>query len=476
MGPGLRVRSRRFELKLPSPTLFWRTFLLIVSVSSASLVAWVPTVRVLEREPRAHQLAERVVSMVHATRNSLVYSDPARRRGLLSALFEDESLRVVPLEPSDQIEPVEPSALMQLVEREVVQRLGAGTRLASSVNGINGFWVSFAIDDDAYWVYVDRDLNRRDYGSRWIAWALPATLFSLIAAFAIARVVNRPLAELSRAAGDLGSGRIPQALPESAGPVEIRTVNQSFNRMVSDLEKLNQDRAVLLAGVSHDLRTPLTRLRLEIELSEIPESSREAMVGDLEQMDQIVNQFLDYALPAPRRPAENVDLTALVRDALLRNRLLVASLESAPSPGEEVAPDLQVQAMLEPAVMVPGHRTELARILDNLLRNAQRYGRSADGRLNLEVTLRRETDAAVLVIADRGPGIHVEDIARLIRPFERGDASRSGAAGTGLGLAIVERVARMHGARFSIRPNHPSGLRAELHLPLVAPAAQPARV
>ncbi len=476
MGPGLRVRSRRFELSLASPTLFWRTFLLIVCVSAASLLAWVPTVRVLEREPRAHQLADRVVSMVRATRNSLVYSDPARRRGLLTALLEDESLRVVPLEPNDRIDPVESTALMQLVEREVEQRLGPGTRLASSVNGISGFWVSFAIDDDAYWVFVDHDINRRDYGSRWIAWAVPATLFSLIATLAIARVVNRPLSELSRAAGDLGSGRIPPALPDSAGPIEIRTVNQSFNRMVSDLEKLNQDRAVLLAGVSHDLRTPLTRLRLEIELSEIPEASREAMVGDLEQMDQIVNQFLDYALPAPRRPTENLDLTALVRDALLRNRLHGAPVDSAPGKGEELASDLQLRLELEPGVVVPGHRTELARVLDNLLGNAQRYGRGSDGRLELEVSLRREDGTAVLGIADRGPGIHAEDVARLIRPFERGDASRSGAGGTGLGLAIVERVARMHGARLSMRPNQPSGLRVELHLPALAPAPQMARV
>ncbi len=123
------------SLKLRSPPLFWRTFLLIVSLAVASLVAWVPSVRVFEREPRAHQLAEQVVSIINATRIALVYSDPERRRDLLADLVENESLRVEPLEPTDQIEPISDSALLRLVEQEVQQRLGASTRLASKVNG-----------------------------------------------------------------------------------------------------------------------------------------------------------------------------------------------------------------------------------------------------------------------------------------------------------------------------------------------------
>lgn len=455
-------------MKLPaftlrSPPLFWRTFLLIVCLAVASLVAWVPSVRVFEREPRAHQLAEQVVSIIHATRIALVYSDPERRRQLLADLFENESLRIVPLEPSDRVEPMRDSPLLRLVEHEVQQRLGADTRLASQVNGISGFWVSFAIDEDAYWVFIDRDLLRRDIGHGWIAWAALATVFSLLVAIAIARLVNRPLAQLSRAASDLGAGRIPPALPD-AGPIEIRTVNQSFNRMVSDLEKLNQDRAILLAGVSHDLRTPLTRLRLELEMNELPEASRDAMVGDLEQMDLIVSQFLDYALPTPQRSAEEIDLSVLVKDAIVRNRLQPAPGGSEVEGGAMAAAD-RVAEDLQPGILVQGHRAELARALDNLLGNAQRYGRCTDGRLDLQISLRRDGPEAVLVVADHGPGIEPGQVARLIRPFERGDASRSGAAGAGLGLAIVERVARLHGAHLGFGPNVPCGLRVEMRIP-----------
>lgn len=444
-------------VKLRSPPLFWRTFLLIVGLAVVSLAAWVPTVRIVERVPRAHQLAEQVVSMVNATRTALVYSDPERRRELLADLLENERLRVVPLESNDAVEPARDTPLMHLVEQEVRQRLGSNTRLASQVNGIPGFWVSFAIDDDAYWVFIDRDLLRREIGSGWIAWAALATTLSLLVAIAITRVVNRPLASLSRVAAELGAGRIPPPLPD-AGPVEIRTVNRNFNRMVSDLEKLNQDRAVLLAGVSHDLRTPLTRMRLELELSELPEASRNAMVGDLEQMDLIVQQFLDYAIPAPQRTGEDVDLSALVHEALDRNRLAPAQ---AALPADGVPPG-SLRCDIEGGVHVRGFRAELARTLDNLLGNAQRYGRAADGRLDLAISLKRQGSEAVLCVCDQGPGIPVDQVERLVRPFERGDASRSGAAGAGLGLAIVERVVQMHGASISYAPNLPQGLRVEI--------------
>ena len=453
-------------MKVRSPPLFWRTLLLIVSLAVASLVAWVPTVRVFEREPRAHQIAEQVVSIINATRIALVYSDPERRRDLMADLLENESLRVVPLEPSDRVKPLRDSALLRLVEQEVQRRLGANTRLASEVNGIGGFWVSFSIDEDAYWVYIERDLLRRDIGRGWVAWAALATMFSLLAAIAIARLVNRPLAALSGAAGDLGAGRIPSPLPDK-GPIEIRTVNRSFNRMVSDLEKLNRDRAILLAGVSHDLRTPLTRMRLELEMNELPEASREAMIGDLEQMDSIVRQFLDYAVPTPQRGAEEVDLSALVREALVRNRLLAPT--GGGTGGTEadasVAQFVQLKADVQPGIFVLGHRTELARTVDNLLNNSQRYGRCPDGSLQLEIHLHSDGNEAVLMVADHGPGIAPQEISRLVRPFERGDPSRSGAVGAGLGLAIVERVARLHGARLDFHRNEPTGLRVELRLP-----------
>ena len=432
-----------------SPSLFWRTLLLVLLLIVASLGAWIQSFRVFERAPRAQTIAQQVVSVVNITRAALLYSDPFVRRDLLAELAANEGIRIFPLEANDVVKPLPEGPLIKMAEKFIVEKLGADTQVAAEVNGTRGLWVSLALDDDKYWVFMDRDPAARTYGTQWIGWAAVALVLSLIGAIVITRLINRPLAQLSRAASELGSGRQPHALPET-GPIEIRTVNQNFNRMVTDLGKLEADRAVLLAGISHDLRTPLTRLRLEVEMASVPEDAREAMVGDIEQIDNIVRQFLDYARKAPQAPAEDIDLGALVEAAVRRARI-------------EAQPAAHVELHLAPALVVRGHRTELDRALDNLLTNAIRYGRDPKtGTLGLTVSLIRSDDTAIVGVADNGPGVPIEQIERLMRPFERGEAARSGSGGAGLGLPIVDRIARMHGGSLRLLANAPHGLRAEL--------------
>ena len=440
-------------MRLRSPPLFWRTFLLILLLFAACLAAWWPTVRVIEREPRARQIAQQVVSIVNITRSALVYSDPQQRRDLLGDLAENEGIRVVPLEPGDQVVPLPDSPLAETVSRNVRNKLGATTRMASEVNGVPGVWISFSIDDDAYWAFIDRDLFAEGGGHEWVAWAGLAAIISLLVAAVIAGLVNRPLAELSRAAAELGAGRTPRNLPDR-GPPEIRTVNRSFNRMVESLDRLERDRAILLAGISHDLRTPLTRLRLELEMSDLPEATRAEIIGDLEQLDSIVRQFLDYARPMAARPEQALDLSTLVLDALSRSRVGAAA-------------QCQVESHVEPGVRVMGHATDLSRALDNLFNNAVQYGRDASGELRLRLQVRRDGPDALVSVCDSGRGIDPDQFERLLRPFERGDASRSGSGGAGLGLAIVDRIARAHHGRLQLSVNHPSGLCAELRIPAV---------
>lgn len=441
-------------MRLRSPPLFWRTFLLILLLFAASLAAWWPTVRVFEREPRARQIAQQVVSIVNTTRSALVYSDPERRRYLLSDLAENQGIRVVPLEPNDQVVPLPDDALVGLVTRYVRAKLGPPTRLASEVNTVPGIWVSFSIEDDAYWAFIDRDILTGDVGSEWVTWAALAATVSLLIAAAIARIVNRPLSELARAAAELGAGRIPRSLPDS-GPPEIRMVNRSFNRMVDSLDQSERDRAILLAGISHDLRTPLTRLRLDLEMSDLPDAVRGGMVGDLDQLDSIVRQFLDYARPVAPHPTQAIDLSTLALDVLARSRV-------------DVAAHCRVEQAIEPGVCVLGHSTDLARALDNMISNALRYGRDQSGRLDLRLEVRRDGGEAVIAVVDSGPGIEPDQIERLLRPFERGDTARSGSGGAGLGLAIVNRIARAHHGQLKLSPNSPSGLRAQIRIPLAA--------
>jgi two-component system osmolarity sensor histidine kinase EnvZ len=439
-------------IRLRSPSLFWRTLILVLLLIIASLAAWLQSYRVLERAPRAQTIAQQIVSMVNITRAALVYSDPYVRGDLLTELAANEGVRIYPLEPEDKVVPLREGALLKLVERTIIDKLGAGTQLASRVNDIPGLWVSLSIADDDYWVYINRDPAARTYGTQWIGWAAVALLLSVLGAVLITRLINHPLAELSAASKRLGSGQVPAPLPET-GPVEIRTVNESFNRMVADLSKLEADRTVLMAGISHDLRTPLSRLRLELEMAQLPDGVRAAMVADMEQMDAIVRQFLDYARQAPQAPPEDVDLTAAVAGAVARARI-------------DTEADSHVDLKLVHDIRVRGYPVEIGRALDNLLTNAVRYGRNPQsGELHVAVQVTVEGPHAVVSVIDQGPGISAEQIDRLMRPFERGESARSGVPGAGLGLPIVERIARMHGGELRLSMHPPHGLWAELRFP-----------
>jgi len=438
---------------LSPPGLFWRTFLLILLLLVASSAAWVQSFRLFEREPRAQQLAEQLISIVNITRSALLYSDPITRPALLTELADSQGIRIVPLERSDQVRPFSDRPVARRASERVMSALGPRTRLAAEVNGVPGIWVSFAIDSDEYWVVIERDPLARSIGTQWIGWAVITAIASLLGAVAITRVVNLPLARLSQAARELGAGQTPQPLPQS-GPTEIATVNASFNRMVTDLAQAERDRTLLLAGISHDLRTPLTRLRLEIELGDMPAEARANMVADLEQMDQIVAQFLDYARSEPQAPKSDVDLSALVDQAIAASRL-------------DRDGTVRIERGIEAAVHVQGLAIELARALGNLLTNADRYGRDPDtGRLELAMRLYRTPSEAIIEVADHGPGVAPERIDQLPRPFVRGDSARTGVAGAGLGLAIVARVARLHGGTLVLSANAPRGLCATLRLPL----------
>ncbi len=443
-------------MRLRSPSLFWRTFLLIVALLATALLTWVQSFRVFEREPRARQIAQQVVSVVNITRSALLFSDSARRRELLADLTDNEGIRIVPVEAADDVQPLPDVPLVQLATAQIKRQLGEHTRLAAQVNGVAGIWVSFNIDDDAYWVFIERDPLARELGRTWLGWATAALLLSVLVALAITRVVNLPLARLTRAAVDLGAGRAPAPLPDE-GPAEIRAVNQSFNRMVADLAQMEQDRVVLLAGISHDLRTPLTRLRLELDMNALPDAARAAMIDDIEQLDAIVGQFLDYARPLRPQSLQDVDLAALASEVCEHSRLANTA----------DAADVRLETQIDNGVRVRGVATELRRALDNLLTNAARYGRDRDGLLVVRVVVQRDADAALIRVCDRGLGIAADQIDRLMRPFERGDPARGGSTGAGLGLAIVERIARLHGGSFTLLANQPGGLCAQMRLPLL---------
>ncbi|VXB96504.1 Integral membrane sensor signal transduction histidine kinase [Burkholderia sp. 8Y] len=425
------MRIDRRLLALAFGGLFWRTFALIALLIAVSLTAWFQSFRVIEREPRAQRVALQLVAVVKLTRTALLYSDPDLRRALLQDLESNEGVRVYPRETTDKYKLQPDESLNRLIERDVRGRLGNDTIIAQSVNDIPGVWISFKIDDDDYWVALDRDQLDTVTGLQWAGWGVFALALSLFGAAFITSLVNRPFARLALAARKVGSGQSPEPLPERGMGVAAET-NRSFNQMVQDLEQLEADRALMLAGISHDLRTPLARLRLETEMSPSDEATKLAMIDDIEQMDMIIGRFLDYARPMQRMP-EAVDLS------------MIASELAARFQADE---GVVMRTDLAPGAVIEGDPTDARRVVGNLLENARKYGRSERDDIARITLQTRVTHGRVeLSVMDEGLGIPDDQVALITRPFYRVNAARTQANGTGLGMAIVQRlVTRQRGA------------------------------
>ncbi|MGN6086458.1 ATP-binding protein [Trinickia sp.] len=435
--------------------LFWRTFLLIALLIAVSLAAWFQSFRVIEREPRAQRVALQLVAVVKLTRTALLYSDPDLRRALLQDLESNEGVRVYPRESTDKYTLQPDESLNRLIEHDIRGRLGDDTIIAQSVNDIPGVWISFKIDDDDYWVALDRDQLDNVTGLQWAGWGVFALALSLFGAAFITSLVNRPFARLAAAAHRVGLGQTPDPLPEQGLGVAAET-NRSFNQMVRDLEQLEADRALMLAGISHDLRTPLARLRLETEMSPSDQATKDAMVDDIEQMDSIIGRFLDYARP-PQHFSRPVDLSLIAGDMAAR----LASEDG-----------VRLTVRLAQEAVVDADETDLRRVVGNLLENAKKYGLSeTDGIPHIMVETRVSHSRVELSVLDEGPGIPEDQIGLVTRPFYRVDSARSQANGTGLGMAIVQRIVSRHRGTLKLRNRVPApGLEVTIEFPLVKSA------
>ena len=271
--------------------LFWRTFFFLALLVMASMIAWFASFKIVERTPRAQQLAAQIISVVTITRAALTHSAPDRRRELLFDLASNDGIRVYLLEDNDKVELPETTASSVELQEVIQHTLGKETLIASKVNDVPGFWVSFDIDDDQYWLRLDQERITPSSGLQFIGWAAFSLFLTLVGAVFISKLINDPLSRLSSAALLIAKGKRPNPLPEK-GPNEIRETNASFNQMMDDLTRIDSDRAVILAGISHDLRTPLTRMQLEVEMANLSADARQGMQFDLAQMDGIIGQLL----------------------------------------------------------------------------------------------------------------------------------------------------------------------------------------
>ena len=437
-------------MKLLPRSLLWRTFLLVALLMVISVAAWFAIFRTYEREPRARQLAQTLVSVVNLTRAALISARPEARRELLRDLSDREGIHIYPADAADRVEPLPDRPFLHLVQELVQEQMGPETRLTLEREGERALFVNFRIDDSAegdFWLALPRERIERVFPLGWLGWAVATLLLSLVGAWIIVFRITRPLKALQEAARKVGAGETPARLDE-AGPTELATVAHAFNQMSADLAEIDQDRALILAGISHDLRTPLTRLRMGIEMAN-DEDLREGMTADVEEMDKTIGQFLDFARSEGGEAQQDVDIATLLGELATQYRRRGFTVEFAAPPPPALASAFPVRPQA------------LRRAVSNLIDNALLY---AGSKSPVELDFSAASGEFSIEVRDRGPGIPAEETERMKRPFARLETARTNATGAGLGLAIVDRIARSHNGRLELLPRTGGGLIARLAL------------
>lgn len=298
---------------------------------------------------------------------------------------------------------------------------------------------------DGRWLNVSYNFHRPPLQTAWpsiVAMSLAAIAIALVVLWSVQRI-SRPMKALARSADRLGRGENPEPL-ELAGPAEIRRVTEAFNMMQERITRHVRERARMLAALGHDLRSPLTAMRLRVEMIEDQEA-RERLTSTIDEMQSMVESTLSYAkgVAVDEVPAQ-FNLRAMVEAIADEMRLNGNSVDV--EPGE--------------ALMQSIRPVSLKRALRNLIENAVKYGGRAS------VFFRPGKSSTRIVIEDVGPGLPESELARVFEPFVRLDASRSReTGGVGLGLAVARAVARAHGGDIALTNRPDGGLRAEVTLP-----------
>ena len=431
-------------------SLFGRLILLLVTV--VGLVAL--TTFLLFNRDRAALLASQFndtkLVQMKALRAALDAADGPSRRETLVRLGREYGVRIVPESDRPTIGVAPVGAALQGLQERLREGLGEGTEVRIAPRARQLF-VHMQAGDDGYWIGFPLPPRQQaeDIPTRVIALAASIIALVLLAAFAFARYLARPLHQLKFAVERVGRGETPPPLPES-GTSEIAAVNRGFNAMLGNLRQIERDRAILLAGVSHDLRSPLARLRLGVELHHSDHATRAGMVSDIEEMDRIIAQFLDFARDDAATATEPIDI----------NRELAMCVDRYARAGR----DVRLQAGSPALVRIKP--TAVSRVATNLIDNGLAYGNPP-----LEIRTEVRDRDVVLDVSDRGAGIPRGDVERLKQPFTRAGEARTrgdGVPGAGLGLAIVDRIARLHGGTFDLLPRAGGGTIARVVLPAAA--------
>jgi two-component system, OmpR family, osmolarity sensor histidine kinase EnvZ len=443
-------------------SLFARLLLMITLVVVIVVVALALMFRQDRASLVARNFTDAKLQQIEALRDALANA-PDIRPSTVQAIARPYGVLVVPVDRRPDIGRLPGPAFRHIVER-LQKQLGEtveirwGSRLDQAI-----VWIRFpvasaasskgsAFDERSRDVWVGFPLRNVDAGElprRFIGFMVLATIALLLGTFWFTRRLTRPLSELSRAVETVAEGRRPEPLPED-GPSEIAAVSRNVNKMAANLEQLETDRKTMLAGISHDIRTPLARLRLASEISIADASARRDVAADIDEIDRIVTQFLDFARGEPNEAPTQMrvdEALSHIAEKAAANSQNVEWIVDSNNPAHQAFMELYPAAF--------------ERMFMNLIENAHRYGKPP-----VQLTASLIDGKLELAVIDHGDGIVAADAERLKQPFVRGDSARGGTIGAGLGLAIVDRLARWHKGTFDIGRRAGGGNAARIVVPV----------
>ena len=416
-----------------SNRLLVRTALLFALLLIVSQVIWIAVGSLLFLKPVRVGYVTQLATYVMLARSALASMPRDARPAFLEEVNRQSNIRVVPIHPpygeamapDREFPPPMAMSLRNMAGNDVSARMGSPEA---------NTWIRFVAAGQPYWLVVSP--GRPPFPVPLLTSIVIALVVSTGGAYLLIARLNRRLHAVVEASRAIGRGEIPAAIAVE-GPDEIQELSRGFNQMSEGLQRLDADRRLMLAGISHDLRSPLGRLRLNVELSEsgLDSTTAGAMVRDIKEIDAILGQFLEFARDESDEPAQQCDLNAIVSEICEGYRLS----------GHDV------RAVLGPVELANLRAVAVRRLITNLVDNGVRYAQK-----QIEVaTSRTDDDQIVLTVADRGPGIRSRSPDALIKPFAREDDSRS-RPGSGLGLTLVDRIARAHGGSVKLM-NRPDG-------------------
>jgi len=415
------------------------TLLAFMAISMAAAVYFI-------YNPMAKRHAEDFAGIIVAAAHSLQSLPVELHAELKDRLLQDHGL-IIAEQPFESFETTSNLPFYPFFHEALNEQAGENLRIVESADSPI-IWVDVPAHGKIYRLGFDNERLGINPPVVLILAVGVGALLTLLASLLEVRRVVRPLEHLSGAVKKVARGGTPPRLPEE-GPDEIASLARTFNRMSSDLQQLSENRTVMIAGISHDLRTPLTRLGLAVEMLDQDSNPEliERIRHNLDTMNSLIRQFLQFSRGVEGECPVQLDLWQMIES-------LAADLKLEGS-------DLRLHRNDPPCVYF-ADTVALERVLANLLKNAVQHGNGNP----IDVDLHCKEEEVAIEIRDRGPGIPREEVQAVFRPFHRLEPSGSQSSnGSGLGLAIANQLAQKHGWKIELLPRDGGGTRARLSLP-----------